>query len=168
MTTQPDERSMNPYLAGFLLGLVLLAAFLVVGRGLTAIGGLVTATATTVDAVRHARGFGGYHGPANPLHDWVFLEVVGIAMGALLVRWWAGQPAVWQVERGPQMGARGRLIAAFAGGVLMAVGARIGGGCTSGQALTGGALLNAGSWLFMGAVFAGAYLLAWPLRRLWV
>ncbi len=169
-TPDPDatrERSMDPYLAGILLGLVLLAAFVVVGRGLSAIGGFATATATAVDAVRQQAGFGGYDGPANPLRDWVFLEVLGIAVGTLLVRWWTAPHACWQIETGPRLRPRWRLLAACAGGVLMAVGARIGGGCTSGQALTGGALLNAGSWLFMGAVFAGAYLLAWPLRRLW-
>ena len=40
-------------------------------------------------------------------------------------------------------------------------------GCTSGQALSGGAVLAVGSWAFMMMVFAGAYALAYPLRRLW-
>ena len=40
-------------------------------------------------------------------------------------------------------------------------------GCTSGQALTGGALLNLGSWVFMLMFFAGAYALAYFLRRQW-
>ena len=40
-------------------------------------------------------------------------------------------------------------------------------GCTSGQALSGGAVLSVGSWAFMFAVFAGAYALAYFLRRYW-
>ncbi|MCA9545691.1 MAG: YeeE/YedE family protein, partial [Myxococcales bacterium] len=40
-------------------------------------------------------------------------------------------------------------------------------GCTSGQALSGGATLSYGSWIFMVFVFFAAYLLAYPLRRLW-
>ena len=40
-------------------------------------------------------------------------------------------------------------------------------GCTSGQALSGGAVLSVGSWAFMFAVFAGAYALAYFVRRLW-
>ena len=42
----------------------------------------------------------------------------------------------------------------------MAFGAALARGCTSGQALTGGALLNAGSWAFMLSVFAGGALMA--------
>jgi uncharacterized membrane protein YedE/YeeE len=47
------------------------------------------------------------------------------------------------------------------------MGAKLAKGCTSGQALTGGAQLNLGSWVFMLAVFAGAYLLAWFVRKEW-
>ena len=39
----------------------------------------------------------------------------------------------------------------------MGIGAKLARGCTSGQALTGGALLNVGSWAFMMMVFAGGY-----------
>ena len=39
----------------------------------------------------------------------------------------------------------------------MGYGARFARGCTSGQALSGGATLSVGSWAFMFAVFAGAY-----------
>jgi hypothetical protein len=49
----------------------------------------------------------------------------------------------------------------------MAMGAAFGRGCTSGQALTGGALLNLGSWAFMMCVFGGAYAVALPFRRQW-
>jgi uncharacterized membrane protein YedE/YeeE len=50
----------------------------------------------------------------------------------------------------------------------MAFGAKLASGCTSGQALTGGALLNVGSWTFMIAVFIGGYALAPLVRRQWV
>jgi len=45
--------------------------------------------------------------------------------------------------------------------------ARLARGCTSGQALTGGAVLSLGSWVFMLAVFVGAYALAPVMRREW-
>jgi uncharacterized membrane protein YedE/YeeE len=57
---------------------------------------------------------------------------------------------------------------AFGGGVAMGLGAVLARGCTSGLALTGGALLGVGSWLFMLAAFAGAYLAAPAWRRLWL
>jgi uncharacterized membrane protein YedE/YeeE len=50
----------------------------------------------------------------------------------------------------------------------MGIGARIGRGCTSGQALSGGALLSVGSWIFMMAVFAGAYCTAYFVRKEWL
>ena len=37
----------------------------------------------------------------------------------------------------------------------------------SGQALSGGALLSVGSWVFMMAVFAGGYGMAYFIRRQW-
>jgi uncharacterized membrane protein YedE/YeeE len=49
----------------------------------------------------------------------------------------------------------------------MGVGAKLARGCTSGQALSGGALLSAGAWAFMLMVFAGGYATAWFLRRQW-
>ena len=45
--------------------------------------------------------------------------------------------------------------------------ARLARGCTSGQALTGGALMSAGSWAFMMCVFGGGYALAYFVRREW-
>ena len=64
-------------------------------------------------------------------------------------------------------GSRARWAYAFVGGALMGYGARLARGCTSGQALSGGAVMSVGSWAFMFAVFAGGYGLAWFVRRLW-
>jgi uncharacterized membrane protein YedE/YeeE len=61
-----------------------------------------------------------------------------------------------------------RWATAFAGGALMGFGARLARGCTSGQALSGGAVLSLGSWAFMFAVFAGGYALAFFVRKLWI
>jgi uncharacterized protein len=47
------------------------------------------------------------------------------------------------------------------------VGAVLARGCTSGQALTGGAMLSVGSWLFMIGAFAAAYLVAPLVKRAW-
>jgi uncharacterized membrane protein YedE/YeeE len=72
-----------------------------------------------------------------------------------------------QTFHGPQISSGTRWGYAFLGGVLMGYGARLARGCTSGQALSGGAVLSVGSWAFMLAVFAGGYALAWFVRRLW-
>ena len=60
-----------------------------------------------------------------------------------------------------------RLVFAFSGGATMGLGAALARGCTSGQALTGGALLSVGSWIFIAGTFGAAYLAAPLLKRSW-
>jgi hypothetical protein len=91
--------------------------------------------------------------------------------GALIGAWISGVQGrrfQWSVERGPRVTDNQRLMLAFAGGFLAAYGAKIAKGCTSGQALTGGAILNVGSLVFMVSVFAAAYALAWFVRKEWI
>ena len=71
------------------------------------------------------------------------------------------------VERGEHISNGARYGFAFLGGGMMGFGAKLARGCSSGQALTGGALLNLGSWAFMIAVFAGGYAMAYFIRRQW-
>ena len=161
---------MNPYLAGFGLGLALLATFLIMGRGLgaTAASGSVTAwlfglVAPEWTAANPA--LKGYYAEP-PWVNWTFYLIVGAFVGALISGWLAGRTQ-WRIERGPQLSVQARFALAFAGGALAAIGAKLAKGCTSGQALTGGSQLNLGSWVFMLAVFAGGYLLAYFVRKEW-
>lgn len=162
----------DPYLAGVALGLVLLGTFLVFGRGLGASGALARLTALLADSVSPAwvaanGHLGGYF--ANGGHwwdDWLVFELAGVVLGGLAGGLTSGRFGL-HVERGPRLGVRGRLGFAFLGGLIAGVGARLAQGCTSGQALTGGATLALGSWAFMFAVFGGAYALAYFVRRLW-
>jgi uncharacterized membrane protein YedE/YeeE len=71
------------------------------------------------------------------------------------------------VDRGPRAHPRARLFLAFSAGTLMALGAKLARGCTSGQALTGGALLSVGSWVFIFAAFAAGYAFAPLFRKQW-
>jgi hypothetical protein len=164
------RRYMNPYLAGFGLGLILLASFLIMGRGLgaTAASGSVTAWAVGLvapDWVAANPGLKGYYAEP-PWINWTFYLIVGAFFGALVSAALARRVTP-RVERGPSLGVPARLLLAFGGGTIAALGAKLAKGCTSGQALTGGSQLNAGSWIFMLAVFAGAYALAYFLRRQW-
>ena len=163
----------NPYAAGFGLGLVLLAAFVIMGRGLGASGAFSSLVATAADAIapQHTAANEFYaeylgDGSQSPLMDWLVFEVLGVFAGGLISGALAGR-IVKSIERGPSITNRGRLIFAFIGGTLMGIGAKLARGCTSGQALTGGALLGVGSWAFMMCVFAGAYATAWFIRRQW-
>jgi uncharacterized protein len=165
---------MNPYWAGFGLGLVLLASYVVMGRGLGASGAFTTAVATTVHAVApaHAEGNAFYRdylgdGTSSPLKDWLVFEVIGVFVGGFLSGALANR-LKFTIEKGPRIGNPTRLLLAAFGGALMGIGAKLALGCTSGQALTGGSALNVGSWAFMMCVFGGAYGLAWFLRREWL
>jgi uncharacterized membrane protein YedE/YeeE len=96
----------------------------------------------------------------------VVVEIVGVVLGGLASAALAGRLGR-AVERGPRISGRRRIVHALAGGVAMGVGAVLARGCTSGLALTGGALLAVGSWVFILAAFAAGYAAAPLLRRAW-
>ncbi len=169
----PDDYA-NPYLAGVALGLVLLATFLLAGRGLGVVGAVRTLLGDAMRLVFPA------HVAANPFYAdergdnasvveryWIVVEVAGLCLGAWLSARWAGR-ARPGVTRGPRISRPGRLLLAGAGGGVMGFGAALARGCTSGLALSGGALLGVGSWVFMLALFAGGYAAAWFVRRQWI
>ena len=161
----------DPYLAGFGLGLVLLAAFLVMGRGIGASGAFGSSAAGVTAAISPERAqasayFSRYLGGTGPWSEWLLFELIGVAIGGFVSALIAGRLRR-EVERGPRISARGRLMFAFGGGALMGLGAVLARGCTSGLALTGGALLSAGAWIFIAAAFSAAYLVAPLLRRAW-
>lgn len=162
----------NPYMGGILLGIVLFLAFFVTGNGLGASGGMNrllvvvedTVAPNHVDRTAYLTTMAG--GDQNPLDSWVVFVTLGTIAGGFLSGWWNGRVKV-ETNRGPQINIRTRWVMAFAGGALMGYGARLARGCTSGQALSGGAVLSAGSWAFMFAVFGGGYALAYFLRKFW-
>ena len=92
--------------------------------------------------------------------------VAGTFLGGLFSANLAGRMRL-TVERGRAFGVVPRLLLALAGGILVGYSSRLAQGCTSGQALTGGALLLNGSLVFMICVFAGGYAAAWFVRRQW-
>ena len=164
---------MDPYLAGVGIGLVMLAAFVLVGRGLGASGAFSAVVTSGVSAA--APGYvasNPYFASAAAsqsgglLRDWLVVEVIGVTLGALVSGLAAGRTRL-MIERGTGVSSGRRIAWAVAGGMLMGIGAKLARGCTSGQALTGGALLSVGSWLFVIAAFAAAYLVAPLALREW-
>ena len=167
------KRYLDPYLAGVGIGLVLLAAYAIAGRGLGASGAFSsvvaagTAAVVGTDAVSSAA-LTPYlpRGVASPLSDWLVLELLGAVAGGFASAWFAGRLRA-TVERGEGVTRGTRLYFAAGGGVLMGFGAKLARGCTSGQALSGGALLATGSWIFIATCFAAGYALSPLARRLW-
>jgi uncharacterized protein len=148
------DKFWNPYFAGIALGLVLLTTFLVMGKGLGASG-----AATRIGNFIATR-------DAAVLDDWLVFEVLGVFLGGAIGAVTAGRFGA-KVIRSANVSVGARLAFAFGGGTLMGLAARAARGCTSGQALSGGAVLSAGSWIFMLSVFAGGYAFAWFVRRQW-
>jgi uncharacterized membrane protein YedE/YeeE len=166
-----SERFWNPYLAGVALGLVLLASFLIMGNGLGASGaanrlGVAAASRLAPDHARANPQMRNILEAGHPLDDWLVFEVLGVFLGGGVAAYTAGRLRR-RVIKGPRISWAGRLTLALLGGLLMGIAARLARGCTSGQALTGGALLSAGSWAFMLSVFAGGYAMAYFLRKEW-
>lgn len=172
LTRRETKPYINPYLGGFLLGVVLFLAFFITGNGLGASGGLNRILVyfedlivpDHIDQVPYLINLAG--GALNALDSWIVFMTVGTLLGGFVSGWLNGRLKV-ETNRGPQISRKTRWIFAFLGGAFMGYGARMARGCTSGQALSGGAVLSVGSWAFMFAVFAGAYALAYFVRRLW-
>ena len=163
----------NPYLVGIGLGIVLLSAFVIMGRGLGASGALSTSVAVIVNTVapEHAANNAFYQkylgdGSISPFKDWLVFLVIGVFIGGFFSGAVAGRNKM-MIEKGPRFSNKKRLLFAFVGGTLMGFGAKMARGCTSGQGLTGGAMLSVGGWAFMLMVFAGAYAMAYFVRRQW-
>jgi uncharacterized protein len=162
----------NPYVAGVLLGLVLLATYVVTGRGLGAtagFAGVATWLASIVSpshiqsSIVHAK----YWNDGAPLLNWTLFLLLGALIGAA-ISGWQGRRFSFTIERGPHISDGQRLALAFGGGFIAACGAKLAKGCTSGQALTGGSILNAGSLVFLVAVFVAAFGLAYFVRKEWL
>ena len=162
----------NPYLAGMALGLVLLATYLVTGRGLGATAGYAAfatwiAGLVSPDRVQASLVHLKYWNDGAPLLNWTLFLLIGAFVGAALSGW-QGRRFALTVERGPRISDGQRLALAFVGGFIAAYGAKIAKGCTSGQALTGISMLSAGSLVFLVAVFVAAYGLAPVMRKEWM
>ncbi|MBI3195665.1 MAG: YeeE/YedE family protein [Ignavibacteriae bacterium] len=165
---------LNPYLAGIGLGLVLLSALVVMGRGLGASGALssVVTFGVNIVAPSHTQSNTFYKEylstpTGNPLNDWLVFEIAGVLIGGLISGLLSGRVRR-TVDKGMRATNIARFVYAFSGGLLVGIGSKLARGCTSGQALTGGALLSVGSWVFMIAVFASAYAVAFLFRKQWM
>lgn len=170
---RPIKPYVHPYLGGTVLGIVLFLAFLLTGNGLGSSGATSRIDALLVDTVApehvdntpYLLKMAG--GDKNPLDDWIVPVFFGALLGGFTSGFIGGRVKL-ETTKGPKISNRARWLMAFLGGTIFLYGARLARGCTSGQALSGGATLAAGSWLLMFAIFGGAYALAYFVRKLWL
>jgi len=164
---------MNPYIAGTLLGLVLLTAMYLSGRGLGASGGIKYCVVSIVGAIDrpHADNSAYYNkyfeNGNKPIRNWLTYEILGVVIGGFISGAISGRLKL-RVEKSQSISVSRRLIFAFLGGVFFVYGAQLARGCTSGAALSGMAVLSLAGFVTMMAIFGSAYLFAWFFRKNWI
>jgi len=169
---RPAKPYVHSYFGGAVLGVILFLAMFLTGNGLGSSGATIRLIALAEDSVAPAHVDNNPYllklagGDKNPLDDWIVPVFFGALLGGFSSGMIGGRVKL-ETTKGPNISNRTRWLMSFLGGVIFLYGARLARGCTSGQALTGGATLSAGSWLVMFAIFGGAYGLAYFVRKLW-
>jgi uncharacterized membrane protein YedE/YeeE len=161
----------SPYLVGAGLGLVVLATYVLLGFGPGASGAFAHVAAHLEDAVApaHARAnayLAGYLDAGRLWAQWIVIEIVGVMLGGFAGAWWSGRFR-WVVAGGRGVGVLPRVLLAVAGGVVAGFASRVAQGCTSGLALSGGAVLVPGAWAFLIAFMAAGFVTASLVRSAW-
>ncbi len=167
------RRRYPPVLAGIVIGISMLLAWVVSGRGIGASGALTRIVATLQHwlmpaLTERSAYFAPYFaGGANPLNDYLLYLLAGLMIGAFTGAL-SCRDLSFSVQRGPRMSSGGRLTYALCGGALTGFAARLARGCTSGQGLVGAAQLSVGAWAFLLCIFAGGFATAYFVRRQWI
>jgi uncharacterized protein len=163
----------NPYFAGMGIGISLFLAFFLVGRGFGDSGAMTRIfaylmskfTPEHTDTLYYFKRYLSTSG--HPLYHWVVFVLIGSAIGAL-VSGLKGRRMKMEFIRGPSVSKRKRIFTSLLGGVLVAFGARMAGGCITGLAITSGSLLSVAGWLFFFVVVAVGMITAFIIKKEWL
>lgn len=150
----------SPYLVGALIGLLSMATFYFSNQPLGAstayarIAGLMGKlfSKSHTESLKFFR-------ETKPKIQWDVMLLIGIFIGAYMAAYSGGEitgkwiPALWEERFGSSYVLR--LGIAFLGGAVMAFGARLAGGCTSGHGISGTLQLSVGSWIALICFFLG-------------
>ena len=104
-----------------------------------------------------------------PVVEWGFMLLVSVVIGSFASSILSGRlqlewvPGRWQAAFGASPVPR--LIVAFVGGILMGVGSRWAGGCTSGHGISGTLQLAVSSWVAVFGFFVGGIAAAMLIFR---
>jgi len=146
---------MNPYAAGILLGLILLAASLILGAPLSVTQGLARLGAGLVQAV--LPGQASAHFPQylpNPLVNYLTFLLPGLILGGTFAALTRGRGQF------KQSGPRQDPLRVLIGGLMCGLGAGLAGGGLIDLGLWGGSLLLTGSAVFGLCLALGGYVAA--------
>jgi hypothetical protein len=150
----------SPYWVGAGIGVLSWLTFLLSAKAI----GVSTAYARTAGMI--GKPFAGsrvdkqpYFQKYAPKVDWEWMLVAGIVIGAFLSAIlpgdfaWEMVPSAWRAQMGDTP--VWRWFVALVGGIVMGIGARWAGGCTSGHGISGTLQLAVSSWLAAICFFVG-------------
>ena len=159
----------SPYLVGALLGVLSWLTFYFSDKpiGASSFYATLAGMIGKVFAKKHVESLA-YYKNNPPVLDWEFAFVLATVAGAFLAAFSGGEltgewlPPMWEARFGEgTIGLRASV--AVLGGMLMAFGARVAGGCTSGHGISGTLQLSVGSWIAVVCFFLGGIAVARPL-----
>ncbi len=168
-----SKKYMNPYLAGVLLGLAMIAAYYFSGEGLGSSGAFRNVTLWAADGIAHNHivdhaYFGKFaKKDINPLNTWLVFEILGLMAGAWLSAVFHNR-LKFSLGKSPNITKKTRLWAALTGGILWGIGTQLGRGCTTGLIMSGMAVNSLSGYIGLIAVFGGGYMFAYFVRKLWI
>ncbi|QEF99247.1 putative inner membrane protein [Stieleria maiorica] len=156
----------SPYLVGALIGCLSMLTFYFSNKplGASTAYARVAGMLGNLAAPQHT-GRLKYFRDNPPKVGWELMLVSGVMFGAFAAAWSGGEltgrllPLMWQERFGVDSGLL-RIVVAFLGGGLMAFGARMAGGCTSGHGISGTLQLAVGSWIAAIFFFIGGIVTA--------
>ncbi|HSV26961.1 MAG TPA: YeeE/YedE thiosulfate transporter family protein [Sedimentisphaerales bacterium] len=174
MLLKNSDGGWSPYLAGALVGLLAIGSLVATTKLLGRTNFLGASTTFVRAAGFIERSVSPDHVAANEYFekmnvrvDWQFMLVLGIFLGALIGSLtdrsfkFESVPPVWRERFGPNPWVRA--VAAFLGGLLAMVGARLADGCPSGHGLSGLMQLSISGFValafFFGTGIASAHLI---------
>ncbi|WP_442506167.1 YeeE/YedE thiosulfate transporter family protein [Novipirellula sp. SH528] len=162
------RKSWSPYFVGAAIGVLSWFSFITADHAL----GITTAFESTVAIAEQAvvpriSETNSFFETKTPRINWGWMLVVGVFVGAFISSKLSGDrnsptvPPLWEKRFGPS--SMKRFVGAFVGGLLMLLGARLAGGCTSGHGISGSLQLAASSWLFVIVAFSAGILTSFIL-----
>ncbi len=160
----------SPYVVGVGIGILSWITFLISNKPI----GCSTAFARTSGMIEKL--FRGdkvnekpYYKKFAPEIDWEWMLVLGVLIGAFISATLSGTfelkwvPAMWAEAFGDAPALR--WVVALVGGVILGIGARWAGGCTSGHGISGMLQLAASSWVAAICFFIGGIATAMLIMR---
>ncbi|MFO7550406.1 MAG: YeeE/YedE thiosulfate transporter family protein [Haliea sp.] len=166
-----EAAAWSPYLVGALIGVLSMATFYFSDKplGISTSYARLAGLGGNLFFKAHTENLNFYQ-DKKPKIEWGVMLLFGVILGAFIAAYGGGEitaawvPALWQERFGPDIALRSG--AAFLGGAIMAYGARLAGGCTSGHGISGALQLSVSSWIAIACFFATAVASAMLLYRL--